>query len=96
MFFSDWMSLRRLAKLYKIRARVQTCQLVQYKRINKIFPLWAKKTTVFVFRGYLSRVKLLIFELLIILNIQESRMNNVNEQNNVQICFIFKKLCTEM
>ena len=25
------------------------------------------------------------------LNIQESRMNNANEQNNVHICFIFEK-----
>ena len=32
--------------------------------------------------------KLFIFELLITLNIQESRKNNVNEQNNVWICFI--------
>ena len=36
--------------------------------------------------------KLFIFELLITLNIQESRINYVNEQNNVNICFIFSSV----
>jgi len=40
----------------KTRACVRTCQLVQYKQINKICPFWARTTKVFVFRGYLSRV----------------------------------------
>jgi len=52
--FSDRISLRRLAKLYKNpRARLNLPV-----RINKICPFWARTTTVFVFRGYLSRVKI--------------------------------------
>jgi len=52
------MSLRRLAALYKNPcARLNLSVLVQYKRINKICPFWARTITVIVFRDYLGRDK---------------------------------------
>jgi len=50
-----------------------------------------------IFSGVLESswtdVKLFIIVLLITLNIQESRLNNVIEQNNVHICSNLKQLC---
>ena len=60
-FFLIGWSWEDLLTCKKHRARVWTCQLVQYKRINNICPFCARTTKVFVFRGYLSRVKIIIF-----------------------------------
>jgi len=53
--FADRMSFRRLAKLCK-NPRAPLNLSVQCKRMNKIWSFWARTTTVFVFKGYLSRI----------------------------------------